>query len=121
MQDFRKLRVWQRAQAFAFRVEDHVLKMPHRDPAGRKGQLARAADSIPTNIAEGCGAASQRDFARYLDNAIKSTTETERHLITVGKRGWLTRAECDALVEEVVEIRRMIYALRKKVLADLDE
>src|SRR6185369_5064521 len=91
VQDFRRLRVWQRAHEFSHRVEMLVLGMPYRDPAGRKGQLARAADSIPSNIAEGCGAASQRDFARFLDAAIKSSTETERQLLAVYKRGWLTK------------------------------
>jgi len=94
-----------------------VLGMPYRDPAGRKGQLARAADSIPSNIAEGCGAASQRDFARFLDAAIKSSTETERQLLAVRKRGWLTKIQCDELVDEVTQIRKMIVSLRKKVLA----
>ena len=95
--------------------------MPHRDPAGRKGQLARAADSIPSNIAEGCGAASQRDFARYLDAAIKSSTETERQLLAVHKRGWITKAQCDDLIEEVTQIRKMIISLRKKILASLGD
>ena len=93
--------------------------MPHRDPAGRKGQLARAADSIPSNIAEGCGAASQRDFARYLDGAIKSSTEAERQLIAVQKRGWITKTQCDELIDEVTQIRKMIFSLRKRVLASL--
>ena len=47
--------------------------------------------------------------------------ETERHLIAVRKRGWLSESEFVNLIDELTQIRRMIYALRKKVLADLGE
>ena len=81
-------------------------------------QLARAAESIATNIVEGCGAASQKEFARYLDISIKSANETEHHLLTARDRGALPADRWASLSAEVIEIRRMSYGLRKKVLGD---
>ena len=121
MQDFRKPRVWQRAHAFELRIDKFVRRLPRTCPAGRKGQLQRAAESVPANIAEGCGAASQREFAHYLDHAVKSTTETENHLLAIKDKRYASEAECERLIDEMSQIRRMIYSLRKKVLADLGE
>jgi len=74
-----------------------------------------------STIAEGCGAASQREFARFLDMSIKSTSETQHHLLDACAKGLMSREECEEFVDEAVQIRRMTYGLRAKVLADLDD
>ena len=119
MQDFRKLLVWQRAHALAIAVDQMSRGFPRPGGGALRGQLSRAADSIAANIAEGCGASSSREFARYLDIAIKSTSETQHHLLSAGDRGLIPRTACDAAVDESVEIRRMLHGLRKRVLGAL--
>jgi len=119
MQDFRKLRVWQRAHAFELATDKFVRHLPKTCPAGRKAQLIESSESVPANIAEGCGAASQREFARFLDNAIKSSTETENHLIAIRDKQQAPKEECDSHIDEISQIRRMTYSLRKKVRANL--
>ena len=121
MQDFRKLRVWQRAHAFELAIDKFVRRLPKTCPAGRKAQLIESSESVPANIAEGCGAASQREFARFLDNAIKSSTETENHLIAIRDKQQAPKEECDSHIDEISQIRRMTYSLRKKVRANLGE
>jgi len=121
MQDFQKLLVWRRAHAFALRIDVAVRTFPRTGSASLRAQLSRAADSIAANIVEGCGAASQREFARYLDIAIKSASETQYHALSAGDRRLIPGAECEKLVDEAVQIRRMLYGLRKKVLLDLTE
>ena len=74
-----------------------------------------------STIAEGCGAASQREFARFLDMSIKSTSETQHHLLDACAKGLMSREECEEFVDEAVQIRRMTYGLRAKVLPDLDD
>jgi four helix bundle protein len=81
--------------------------------------LSRAADSVAATIVEGCGAATQREFARYLDIAIKSAAEVQYHLISARDRAVLPDSEWHTLSADVVHVRRMLYALRKKVLSDL--
>ena len=89
---------------------------------GRRGygrlrsQLTQAADSIKTNIAEGCGADSNREFARFLEMSIKSASETENHLITVHDLGLMSREDCLRYSTETVEIRRMIFSYRLRLL-----
>ena len=117
MQDFKNLLVWQRAHALALGVNANIRRMPRAGTASLRSQLGRAADSIAANIVEGCGAASQREFARYLDIAIKSASEAEYHVITARDRLVMPREECTQAIEDITRLRRMLYSLRNKVLA----
>lgn len=117
VQDFQNVRAWQRARAVSLRVDTLVHGFP-RDYGSLRSQLRRAADGISAAIAEGCGAATQREFARFLDIAIKSTSETQNHVISARDRRLISDATHSELVDEISQIRRMLYALRKKVLGD---
>ena len=70
MQDFRRLRVWQSAHELLLAIKAVARSLPKSVSADSKSQLLRAADSIVSNIVEGCGAATRKEFARYLDISI---------------------------------------------------
>lgn len=91
-----------------------------RGHAHLKSQLTRAAEGIPATIVEGCGAATKREVARYLDMAIKSANETEHHLLNARDLGLISEPEWARHSTEVVEIRKMTSAYRKKVIASAD-
>ncbi len=116
MQDFQRLLVWRKAHALALNVDRATQGFSRSGYAGLKSQLTRAADGTPANIVEGCGAATQREFGRFLDIAIKSTSETQYHLISAHDRGLISDDDWRSLTNEATQIRRMLYALRKKVL-----
>lgn len=116
MQDFKKLAVWQRAHAFTLAVHRIVHQFPRRSFSSLKTQLTTAAESIGANIAEGCGSTTQPELARYLDIAIKSANETEHHLLTARDLGAMPHTHWQPLNSELIEIRRMTYGLRRKVL-----
>jgi four helix bundle protein len=117
VQDFQKLRAWQRARALSLRIDTLVRRFP-RDYGSLRSQLGRAADAIAAAIAEGCGAATQREFARFLDIAIKTASETQSHIISARDRRLISDQTHSELVDEISQIRRMLYALRKRVLGD---
>ena len=117
MQDFQKLLVWQRAHALALDVDRVLRRAPRNRQTAVGAQLRRSADSIATNIVEGCGAASQREFARYLDISIKSSSETEYHVLSARDRGMISQLDYERLTDEIVQIRRMLYALRRRILS----
>jgi four helix bundle protein len=116
VQDVQKLLVWQRAHAFALDVDRVLRRAPRGGQVAVKAQLRRSADSIATNIVEGCGAASQREFARYLDISIKSSSETQYHILSARDRGLISQLDYERMSDEIVQIRRMLFALRRKVL-----
>ena len=80
MQNFRRLHVWERAHQFALDVRIATESFPRSGYSELKAQLVSGTESIPTNIVEGCGASSRKEFARYLDISIKSTFEVEYQL-----------------------------------------
>jgi four helix bundle protein len=73
--------------------------------------------SIPTNITEGCGQDGWREHARYLGVAVGSAVELEYLLIFARDLGELPAAEADALIAETIATRRMVHALRARILA----
>jgi four helix bundle protein len=71
------------ALALAIDVRRATNRLPRRGYSELKSQLIRAAESVVHTIVEGCGAVSQKEFARFLEMAIKSSMELEGELVTV--------------------------------------
>jgi four helix bundle protein len=113
--DFRKLLVWQKAHALALHVDRAAVSIRAARYASLRSQLIRAAMSIPANIAEGRRQESEREFARFLRYAVNSASELEYHLVVVRDIGALDVRECDALMAELIEVRRMLYGLLNKI------
>jgi four helix bundle protein len=116
MQGFRTLVVWDRAQRFAAEVFAVTRRQIRDDERPLLRQLQRAAMSIGANIAEGAGADTPRQFARYLNIAIASASEVESHLDLLGRLDSQRMHDVSRLTDEVIALRRMLVALRKRVL-----
>ena len=116
MQDYRKLKVWDRANGLASKVRDLTSTFPKKGYSSMKRQIHSAVESIPFNIAEGCGTDSSREFGRYLDIAVKSACELDAQLHLAVRYGIADKRVTSKLADEVEQIRRMLRALRKKVL-----
>lgn len=119
MQDFRKLDVWHKAHALALDVRRVTTEFPRSGYTAQRSQILRAVESIPTNIVEGCFAASQKDFARFLEVSIKSAGEVEYQLQLAYDCGVLRYRKWKSLSATTVEVRRMTIGLRKKILSRL--
>ena len=117
MQDFRQLLVWKRAHAFALEVRRLAETLPRRGYADLESQVTRASQSIVDNIVEGCGAASRAELARFLDISIKSTSEVDYQLEFARDLGVIPHDAWKPLASEVIEIRKMLTALRRSVIA----
>jgi four helix bundle protein len=118
MRDYHRLEIWRRAHALAIAIHDMARGLRGNEFSGLRSQLTRAADSVAATIVEGCGAASARDFARFLDMSIRSASETEYHLLSARDRRALIERRWQRLSSEAVEIRRMTYAYRKRLLEE---
>lgn len=115
MSDFKKLKVWQKAHALSSRAFRVSQRIRGRDHATLRSQFARAADSIPANIVEGRGSASDREFARYIGYALSSAAEFEQHLGTALDRRVISRSTHLILLSELIEVRKMLYGLRRRL------
>jgi four helix bundle protein len=81
MKDFRQLKVWDKSHQLALAVYKATKEFPKEELYGLTSQIRRASMSIPTHIAEGCGRNIVADFARFLQIAMGSASETEYQLI----------------------------------------
>ncbi len=80
--------------------------------------MRRASVSIPSNIAEGCGRSGATEFARFLQIAMGSASELEYQLLLSRDLGLLPDETHKTLAEAVIEIKRMLTGLIKKLKAD---
>jgi four helix bundle protein len=117
MQDFRKLLVWRRAHRLALWARRAAMAIPRGSYGSLKLQLIRAAESIPNNIVEGCGADTPPEFARFLGISIRSSSEVEYLLLLARDAGAMRPRPFRVLTEEVVSVRKMLFGLRRVVLA----
>jgi four helix bundle protein len=118
MQDFKRIKAWQRAHALGIALHKLAEGFGRAGHAHLRSQLTRAADSIAANIVEGCGAAKRKEFARYLDIAIKSANETEHHLLSARDLELISLDDWEKHNRETIEIRKMTYGYRKKILKE---
>lgn len=123
MQDFHDLHVWARAHAQALRIRRCIRRyFPRRGFNDVANQLTRAAESVGETIAEGCGAATRKEFARFLDMSIKSSCEVEYELLLAHDHDILPTIPWTHLTRETIEIRKMTCALRRRIRdADAEE
>ena len=109
---YRKLIVWQKAMQFARQVYSLIEHFPISEKYALSDQVRRAAVSISSNIAEGCGRASNRDYAHFLSIARGSLYETMAQLELAQSLGYIDDIKD---VEELAsEISRMLTSLIKK-------
>lgn len=118
MKDFRDLLVWDRAHKFTLSVYSATSLFPKEELYGHTSQLRRSALSIPTNIAEGCGKSSTADFGRYLQIAFGSANETEYHFLLARDLEIITESVYSGLQSDLVETKKMLAALIRKVRTD---
>ena len=117
MQNYRHLSVWRKAHAVALNIHRTAGSIPRQNNAGVGSQMARAAQSIAANIVEGSSRGTDQDFARFLQIAIGSASELEYHLHFAADAGLISAEEFLARAPEVVEVRKMLIGLKKKLLS----
>ncbi len=95
-------------------VYDLTTKLPNTETFGLTSQIRRSAVSIPSNIAEGAGRGSDKDFNRFLDIAYGSCFELETQFILCVDLKYISEEEFDPVQMKIQEIQKMIFALKSK-------
>ena len=115
MKNFRELQIWNRSHGLTLEVYRLTQGFPKTETYGLVSQMRRSVSSIPTNIAEGCGRNTEKDFARFLDNAMGSASELEYQLILARDLKYLQNDEYEKTAVELTEIKRMLNAFIQKL------
>ena len=114
--DFKKLKVWRKSHALTLNVARAAPLLRGKTQGPLRDQMMRAAMSIPTNIVEGTGQESGKEFCRFLSIALKSSSELEYHFILAHDLRAMSRSDFESLSAQVIEVRKMLYGLRTRVL-----
>ena len=115
MQDYKELIVWQKSHSFVISIYKSLLTFPKDEAFNLVSQLKRASTSIPTNIAEGTGRFTQKDFASYLQVALGSSHEVEYLILLSKDLGFLDQELYQLHSQHINEIKAMLISLIKKV------
>ena len=104
------LEVWKKSMDLVEDIYKLMKQLPESEKYGLISQIKRSSISIPSNIAEGAGRASTKEFIRYLDIATGSLSELETQLLLVQRLGFSDNNE--SLEEQLNSIGKMLYGLK---------
>jgi len=115
MKNFKNLKVWENGIDLVVNVYNKTKSFPKEEVYGLTSQIKRSAVSIPSNIAEGSGRGTDKDFNRFLDVALGSSFELETQLIIANRLNFLSNDSFSQLNEQIDEEQKMIMGLQKKL------
>lgn len=114
MHNYKKLAVWKRGIDFATQIYIVTKNFPNEELYGLTSQLRRASISISSNISEGAGRNSDKEFRQFLNISFGSCSEIETQLIISKNLGYLSQQHYLELTTEIIEIQKIIYTLIQK-------
>ena len=118
MKDFRELKVWEKAHEMTLRSYRLTETFPRHELFGMASQIRRCSAFIPANIAEGCGRLGNTELHRFLQIACGSASELEYHFLLARDLGYITPADYLSTQKQLLEMKRMLVALTRKVASD---
>ncbi|MDO9549143.1 MAG: four helix bundle protein, partial [Candidatus Marinimicrobia bacterium] len=95
-----------------------TYSFPKSEIYGLISQIQRSVISIPSNIAEGAGKTSSKDFIRFLEIAYSSSCELETQLILSMDLGFVSSEKFEDVCCKINEIQKMVFGLIQKLKND---
>ena len=111
---YKNLVAWQKGMTLAEGVYAVLKGFPETERNGLCDQMRRAAVSVPSNIAEGCGRETDRDWAHFLGQALGSLWELETQLELARRLGYVREAEAEVLSALSDEVGKMLGTMIRK-------
>jgi four helix bundle protein len=115
MKTFKDLFIWQKAMTLVTNTYQITQQFPNEELFGLTSQIRRSAVSIPSNIAEGYGRESQKDFLRFINFAVSSLFELQTQIEIAKNINYLNETEFNNIFEKTRELEAMMIAFSKKL------
>ena len=115
IKDFKDLVVWQRAMDLVAEVYQVVKKLPKEELYALSDQIRRAVISIPSNIVEGYGRNSSKEFSHFISIAKGSKSELETQLLLCVKIDYLKESDIQNVMYLIDQVGKMLYSLQEKL------
>ena len=111
LKKYNDLVAWQKAMDLVQAIYEVTSQFPREEIYGLTSQIRRASISVPSNIAEGQGRKSTREFQHHLSIAYGSLMEVETQVLIAGRLSYLNHAQAHSLIERTSEVGRVINGL----------
>ena len=109
--DYKNLKVWQKAMDLTVEIYSLVKLLPREETNALADQMRRAVVSIPSNIAEGHGRNSDKEFIKFLTISRGSLLELETQIKICHRLGYFKVHQTDSASSLMIEISKMLNAL----------
>ena len=116
MHNFKELTVWQEAIKLTKNIYSITSSYPKEEKYGIISQIRRASVSIPSNIAEGSGRDSKKEFNQFLNISLGSCFELETQLIISEKLDFIANDDFLQMNQMLVNIQKMLNGLKKSLI-----
>lgn len=110
--NFREMNIWKNAMKIVKTTYIISAELPVDEKFGLKSQVQRCSVSIPSNIAEGSGRTTDKDFINFLNTSLSSSYELETQLILVYE---LYNIKTEEIIKDINELQRMIIGFKRSL------
>ena len=111
MHNYKELFVWKRAIKLCAQIYKLTANYPNEERFGLISQMRRASVSVPSNIAEGGGRRTDKEFSHFLGIAHGSICELETQLYVSVELEFTDFKKIELITDEITEIQKMLYSL----------
>jgi four helix bundle protein len=115
MHNYKELMIWKMSRELVKEIYLITKSFPDDERFGLISQMRRCSISIPSNIAEGSGRSTDKDFANFLSISISSAFELETQLLVSFDLGYIDNEVMSKLEKTISELQKMIFGLRSKL------
>ena len=115
MHNYNNLQIWQEAMDLVEEIYKLTASFPIEEKFGMVSQMTRAAVSIPSNIAEGAGRNSDKDFAHFISIAIGSLYELNTQIVLSERLGYINQSQSQELQKKLDNLQRKSVSFKSKL------
>jgi len=110
MHNYRELKIWQRSMDFVVKVYEISANFPKEERYGLTSQLRSCAVSVPSNISEGAGRGTNKQFKRFLEFSMGSINEAQTQIELAHRIKYIQQEVYNILIDEALQIYKMILS-----------
>ena len=115
MHQIENLKIWKKSIQLTKAIYILVSELPLDEKYGLVSQIKRSAVSIPSNIAEGAGRNSSKEFKHFMSIANGSSYELQTQLILIIELNLISKDKVQSLIDLCIEIQKMNYSFQQKL------
>jgi four helix bundle protein len=120
MKTFRDLLIWQKAMVLVTNCYKTTNSFPKEEQFGLTSQIKRCSVSIPSNIAEGFGRGTNKEYYRFLNIAMGSLFEFQTQIEIAYNLGYISEVDFNSIYEDSREVERMLSSFMNKIKSSLN-